>query len=79
MNGNQNILSVKNGDLTIDACGANKTLILDGVRTVIVENGNLIINCNIAYQSGDSSASWAFIVKNGSIIVYPGTTVPADF
>lgn len=68
VNGNPNIFSYK-GDLTIEGC-QNNTFVLDGVRTLIVE-GNLIIKCNIAYRSNDSTASWAFIVKGGNIKVYP--------
>ncbi len=45
---------------------------IDGVRTLIVE-GNLTINCNIAYVP-DTGASWAFIVKNGNIIIHPNIT-----
>ncbi len=47
---------------------------LQGVRTLIVENGNLIINCNNGYGSSDISSSWAFIVKNGNILVSSGVT-----
>lgn len=78
VNGNKNILSVKDGDLTIDSCGTNKTLTLDGVRTVIVENGDLIIKCNIVYASNDTTSSWAFIVKGGDIRVYNGNGTPSD-
>lgn len=62
VNGNKNILAVKNGDLTIEGC-SNGVFIMDGVRTVIVENGNLIINCNLVYASNDASSSYAWIVK----------------
>lgn len=75
MNGNKNILSVKDGNLTIESC-PNNTLTLDGVRTVIVENGDLIIKCNIVYASNDTTSSWAFIVKNGNIQVYNGAGSP---
>jgi hypothetical protein len=73
VNGNQNVLSLKNGDLTIDNCGANG-LTLDGVRTVIVENGNLIMKCSNGYGSSDTTSSWAWIVKNGNIQVSTGVT-----
>lgn len=36
VNGNKNILSVR-GNLTIDSCGANHTLTLTGIRTLVVE------------------------------------------
>ena len=60
VNGNKNVLSLKNGNLTIESC-PNNTLTIDGVRTIIIENGNLIIRCNIVYA--DALSSWAFIVK----------------
>lgn len=59
-NGNDTILSLSGGDLTIENC-PNNTLVIEGVRTVIVEGGNLIIKCNIMYSNGVSS--WAFITK----------------
>lgn len=40
---------------------------LAGVKTVIVENGNLIINKDIRYA--DKTSSFAFIVKQGNIII----------
>lgn len=57
-----NIRVFKDGDVSIDA-----NLDLTGVKTVIVENGNLIINNNIRYA--DSVSSFAWIVKNGNIII----------
>ena len=62
VNGNKNILALKNGSLTIDSCGVNG-LLLTGVRTVIVENGDLIVRCNTGYGSSDTTSSWAWIVK----------------
>jgi hypothetical protein len=59
-NGNENILSLSGGNLTIENCPSN-TLSLAGVRSIIVENGNLIIKCNITYA--DANASIAFIVR----------------
>ena len=47
---------------------------LQGVRTLIVEDGDLTINCNNGYGSSDVSSSWAFIVKNGNILVSSGVT-----
>jgi hypothetical protein len=46
VNGNKNILSYKGGDLIIECTSGVTATVLDGVRTVIVENGNLIIKCN---------------------------------
>lgn len=40
---------------------------LTGVRTIIIENGNLFINADITYA--DKDASFAWVVKNGNIIV----------
>lgn len=76
VNGNQAILAVK-GDLTV-ACPTGSTVFtMEGVRTVIVE-GNLNINCNIGYASGDASSSWAWIAKNGDIKVYNGQNALSD-
>lgn len=74
VNGNKNILSLKNGNLQIDCTSGVTATELTGVRTVIVENGNLIINCNNGYGSADISSSWAWIVKNGNIYVATGVT-----
>lgn len=52
----------KDGDVSIDG-----NLDLTGVKTVIVENGNLIINKDIRYA--DKASSFAWIVKNGNIII----------
>lgn len=57
-----NIRVFKYGDVSIDG-----NLDLTGVKTVIVENGNLIINKDIRYA--DTSSSFAWIVKNGNIII----------
>ncbi|EKD29305.1 MAG: hypothetical protein ACD_78C00448G0001 [uncultured bacterium (gcode 4)] len=57
-----NIRVFKDGDVSIDG-----NLDLTGVKTVIVENGNLIINSDIRYN--DSVSSFAWIIKNGNIIV----------
>jgi uncharacterized repeat protein (TIGR01451 family) len=74
LNGNKNILAINGGTLTIENCGtpANKTLEMTGVRTILVENANLIIKCNNKYA--DASSSWAFIVKDGNIQVSSGVT-----
>ncbi len=62
VNGNKNVLALKNGTLTIDSCGANG-LLLVGTRTIIVENGDIIIRCNTGYGSSDTTSSFAWIVK----------------
>ncbi len=74
VNGNKNILSLKNGNLTVECPSGSTALTLDGVRTVLVESGNLILNCNNGYGSSDTSASWAWIVKGGNILVATGVT-----
>ncbi len=76
-NGNENVLSLSGRNLTIEGC-ANDTISLSGVRTLIVEGGNLVIKCNLVYA--DANASWAFIVKNGNIAIYGGNpAVAASF
>lgn len=62
------------GNLTIDSCGSNRTLTLNGVRSVVVEGGDLIIRCNTVYASNDANASWSFIVKDGNILLDPGVS-----
>ncbi len=57
-----NIRVFKDGDVSIDGI-----LDLTGVKTIVIENGNLIINQDIRYV--DPTASVAWIVKNGNIIV----------
>ncbi len=57
-----NIRVFRDGDVSVDG-----NLDLTGVKTVIVENGNLIINNNIRYA--DSASSFAWIVKNGNVII----------
>lgn len=57
-----NIRVFKDGDVSIDG-----NLDLTGVKTVIVENGNLTINQDIQYADTTSSIAW--IVKNGNIII----------
>jgi hypothetical protein len=78
VNGNKNILALKNGNLTIECDSSTfpprTALDLTGIRTVIVENGNLILKCNNGYLSSDAVSSWAFIVKGGDIQVATGMT-----
>lgn len=68
LNGNKNILAIK-GNLTIENCDAN-LFKMSGVRTVLVEGGNLTLKCNTQYA--DQSSSWAWIVKGGNILIDPG-------
>ncbi|MFZ2255497.1 MAG: hypothetical protein WAW59_04060 [Patescibacteria group bacterium] len=67
LNGNQNIRAIK-GNLTIENC-VNNTFVMTGVRTVIVE-GDIIIRCNTVYENALSS--WAWIAKDGNIIIDNG-------
>jgi hypothetical protein len=55
----------KYGDLSLG------NLHLTGVRTIIVEDGDLRINGNIDQSAG---ASYAFVVKNGNIVVDSSVT-----
>lgn len=66
--GDQKDVYVVNGNLSIDA-----DITLTGVKTIIVEAGNLVINKNITY-GGNKDASWAFIVKNGNIYIDKNVT-----
>ena len=45
---------------------------LTGVKTIIVEDGDLVINKNITYSG--STSSWAFIVKKGNIKIAQNVT-----
>ena len=76
LNGNQNVYSV-NGDVTISCPSGQTVFAISGVKTLIVD-GNLTIRCNIAYPSGDTSSSWAFIVKNGNFIIDNGEGNPSN-
>ncbi|MDP2103362.1 MAG: hypothetical protein Q8K26_00380, partial [Candidatus Gracilibacteria bacterium] len=53
----------KNANVTISG-----DMNLTGVRTIIIENGNLFINADITYA--DKDASFAWVVKNGNIVVH---------
>jgi hypothetical protein len=73
LNGNQAIRAIK-GDLTI-MCPqfGPQVFALVGVTTVIVE-GNIRINCNTAYPSGDTTSSVAWIAKGGNITIDASVT-----
>lgn len=58
-----NIRVFKGGDVSID-----QNLDISGVKTIIVEDGNLIINKDIRYAA-DKTSSFAWIVKHGNVIV----------
>lgn len=60
----------KDGNVSIDG-----DLHIAGVKTVIVENGDLIINKDIRYA--DTTSSFAWIVKNGNIIMDKNVTYVA--
>lgn len=62
LNDATNIRVFKNADVSIDG-----NLSLAGVKTIIIENGNLIINKDIAYANKTSSFAW--ILKNGNVII----------
>ena len=47
---------------------------MEGVRTIIVESGNITFNCNTVYA--DATSSWAWIVKGGNIQVSNGAGIP---
>ena len=64
---NQNIRVLPSGNLTI-----NSTIEVSGVKTILVKNGNLIINSNITYA--DANSSVAFVVENGDIQVDASVT-----
>lgn len=57
-----NIRVFRDGDVSIDG-----NLDISGVKTIVVENGNLIINKSMTYRDKNSSLAW--IVKNGNIII----------
>ncbi|PJC56657.1 hypothetical protein CO024_01880 [Candidatus Gracilibacteria bacterium CG_4_9_14_0_2_um_filter_38_7] len=59
---NESVRVFKNGDVSISG-----NMDLSGVKTIIVENGNLIINNDIRYA--DKTSSYAWIIKNGNVII----------
>lgn len=62
---NSNIRTIKNSNVIIDE--ANSDMKLSWVKTIIIEDGDLIINRDISYLWNDSS--WAFIVKKWNILI----------
>lgn len=70
MGDDERVRVLSNGELEIGSSASDVSL--SKVRTIIVENGTLRITGNIAYANKD--ASYAFVVKNGRIIVEPGVT-----
>lgn len=70
MGDDERVRVLSNGELEIGSPTSDVSL--SKVRTIVVENGTLRITGNMAYANKD--ASYAFIVKNGRIIVEPGVT-----
>lgn len=64
---NADIRVLNNGHLRI-----LNNISLSGVKTIIIENGNLIIENDMVYAS--TKDSFAFIVKNGDIIIRKNVT-----
>ena len=62
MQDTQNIRVFKNGNVSLNA-----TLNLYSVKTIVVENGDLIVNGDLSYA--DMTSSYAFIVKKGDIVI----------
>ncbi|MDD2892143.1 MAG: hypothetical protein PHQ95_04205, partial [Candidatus Gracilibacteria bacterium] len=63
----ESIRVFKSGNVSID-----RNLNLSTVKTVIIEDGDLVINKNIRYNNNISSYAW--IVKNGNIRIDPTVT-----
>lgn len=42
---------------------------LDGVRTVLVEHGDLSFNKDTAYGASASGASWAWVAQDGNVVI----------
>lgn len=78
---NTGVYHLKNANLTIGDSGSVKLNDGQGAKTFIVENGDLIIKNNITYGACvktsctvRDTASLAFIVLNGNVIIDPGVT-----
>ncbi|MFH0833832.1 MAG: hypothetical protein V2A63_00370, partial [Patescibacteria group bacterium] len=63
------ILFFKGADLTLDLTDG---MLPQGVRTIVVVDGNLRIKSNLRYADADSS--FGIIVLDGNIYVYPDVT-----
>lgn len=61
------VWSIESGSVTIDS-----ELTVHGIGTIIIKDGDLNINANIAYPF-DEKSSLGFIIKNGKLVV--GTEV----
>jgi hypothetical protein len=75
LNGNPNVYTVA-GDV-IMKCNPPNTITsthLDGVKTLVIEGGDLIIECNNQYAPNDIYSSWAFVVKGGDVVVSHAVT-----
>ena len=77
-NGNQNVYALK-GNLVVqcDTASGKNSFEMTGVKTVLVE-GNITFECNTSYPSDDTTSSWAWIAKNGSIKIFNGTNATTD-
>lgn len=64
---NTNVRVFPSGDVSID-----QLIRLSGTKTIIIENGDLLVNKNVEYANVD--ASWAFIVKNGNVRIAKDVT-----
>lgn len=70
MGDDERVRVLSSGELEI---GTHTTPVsLSKVRTIVVENGTLRISGNLSYS--DPNASYAFVVKNGSIVIAPEVT-----
>lgn len=65
-NGNPNVYACKDGKLQIGA------IAMTGVKTILVENADIVFTQNTKHA--DSNASWAFIAKDGNIVVKTNVT-----
>ena len=70
MGDDERVRVLSSGELEIGSSASD--LQLTKTKTIVVENGTLRISGNLVY--GNKDASYAFIVKNGRIIVEPGVT-----
>ncbi len=70
MGDDERVRVLSNGVLEIGSSSSD--VLLSKTRTIVVENGTLRIVGNLSYANKD--ASYAFIVKNGSVIIEPSVT-----
>lgn len=70
MGDDERVRVLSNGVLEIGSPVSD--VMLSQTKTIVVENGTLHITGNLAYANKE--ASYAFIVKNGSIVIDPSVT-----